>query len=298
MRFCIQCLQQTSLPFRCTTIKIIITSEKDKAGQLLKIYISADIEGITDVTHWDETNLEKPDSRAACEQMTAEVAAACEGAMKAGAGDILVKDAHWLARNIDHHKLPHEARLIRGWGQHPLSMLQGLDNTFAGVAMIGFHSRGGGAGSPIEHSMDPDFVHVRINERFASEFLIFAYTAAWLKVPVAFVSGDQALMDEVKLVNPAITTVAVKQGVGNSTVNLHPAVARERIRAGAEKAFKGDLKQCLVVLPENFRVEIRFKEHHKARHASFYPGAFAVDPFTIGFETDDYFEVLRFFMFL
>ena len=51
----------------------------------MKIYISADIEGITDVTHWDETNLDKPDSRAACEQMTAEVAAACEGAVKAGA---------------------------------------------------------------------------------------------------------------------------------------------------------------------------------------------------------------------
>lgn len=183
----------------------------------MKIYISADIEGITDVTHWDETNLEKPDSRAACEQMTAEVAAACEGAVKAGASDILVKDAHWLARNIEHGKLPREARLIRGWGQHPLSMVQGLEKTFDGVAMIGFHSRGGGAGSPISHTMDPAFVHVRINDRFASEFLVFAYATAWLGVPVVFVSGDQALMDEVKSINPDITTVAVKEG-GKSVV--------------------------------------------------------------------------------
>jgi D-amino peptidase len=264
----------------------------------MKIYISADIEGITDVTHWDETNLEKPDSKAATEQMTAEVAAACEGAVKAGATDILVKDAHWLARNIEHGKLPREARLIRGWQRHPLSMVQSLDGSFNGLMMIGFHSRSGGAGNPIEHSMDPGFVHVRINDRFASEFLIFAYAAAWLKVPVVFVSGDQALVDEVKSVNPHITALAVKQGLGDSTANIHPALAVERIREGVVNALKGELKQCLVALPEKFRVEIRFKEHHKAGHAGFYPGAGMLDPFTVGFETDDYFEVLRFFHFM
>ncbi len=264
----------------------------------MKIYITADIEGITDVTHWDETALEKPDSRAACEQMTVEVAAACEGAVKAGAEDILVKDAHWLARNITHNKLPQEARLIRGWERHPLSMVQSLDESFDGLMMIGFHSRSGGAGSPIEHSMDPGFVHVRINERFASEFLIFAYAAAWLKVPVVFVSGDQALVDEVKSVNPHITTVAVKTGVGDSTVNIHPMLAVARIREGASQALKGDLKQCLVKLPDQFKVEIRFKDHTKAKHAAFYPGAKALDPFTVSFETGDYFEVLRFFHFM
>jgi D-amino peptidase len=263
----------------------------------MKIYISADIEGITDVTHWDETNLEKPDSRAACEQMTAEVAAACEGAVKAGASDILVKDAHWLARNIDHHKLPREARLIRGWTQHPLSMLQELDKSFDGVMLVGFHARGGSGGSPLEHTNDPTYVHVRINDLYVSEFLIFAYAAAWVGVPVPFVTGDQMLVDQVKSINPNITTVAVKQGIGEATLNIHPALAVERIRAEAEKALKGDLKKCLVALPEKFRVEIRFKDHTKARHASFYPAATLVDPFTVLYECKDYFDVLRFFSF-
>jgi D-amino peptidase len=177
-------------------------------------------------------------------------------------------------------------------------MVQGLDKDFTALALIGFHSRGGGAGSPIEHTNDPSYVHVRINERFASEFLIFAYAAAWLGVPLAFVSGDQALVDEVKSVNPVITTVAVKQGVGESTVNLHPDLAVERIRDGMAQALKGDLKHCLVALPEKFRVEIRFKDHPKAKRAGFYPGVITVDPFTVGFETDDYFDVLRFFMFM
>ena len=41
-------------------------------------YISADIEGCTDVTHWDETEKDCRDWTEAREQMTAEVSAACQ----------------------------------------------------------------------------------------------------------------------------------------------------------------------------------------------------------------------------
>ena len=85
----------------------------------MKVFISADIEGVTGVTHWDETNLEKSVSAAACEQMTAEVVAACQATLENGADEILVKDAHDSGRNIIATKLPHEARLIRGWEPHP-----------------------------------------------------------------------------------------------------------------------------------------------------------------------------------
>ena len=54
----------------------------------MKIYISADIEGITGVVNWDEANKSKPDYKAFCKQMTEEVKAACEGAIKAGAQEI------------------------------------------------------------------------------------------------------------------------------------------------------------------------------------------------------------------
>ena len=51
----------------------------------MKVYLSADIEGITGVTHWDEADRQSPDHKEFKEQMTAEVAAACEGALQAGA---------------------------------------------------------------------------------------------------------------------------------------------------------------------------------------------------------------------
>jgi D-amino peptidase len=264
----------------------------------MKVYISADIEGVTGVTNWEETHLGKEEYKAAREQMTAEVAAACEGALQAGATEIWVKDAHASARNIIASKLPKEARLIRGWSGHPFMMVQELNDTFQAMMLIGYHSRAGAAANPLAHSMNGGIAGVLLNERFASEFLIHAYVAASMHIPVAFVCGDQGLCDEVAELNPAIGTVGVKQGVGESTVNLHPEVATSRIREGVAQALRGNLGLCQISLPAHFRVELRYRDHWKAYQSGFFPGARQTDATTVVFETDSYFEVMRFLLFV
>jgi D-amino peptidase len=263
----------------------------------MKVYISADIEGITGVTHWDETDLQKADSNTPREQMTAEVVAACEGAIQAGATEIWVKDAHDSGRNIIASRLPQEARLIRGWSGHPFMMLQELNDTFQGVVLIGYHARAGAAASPLAHTMTGNIARLTINDRYASEFLIHAYVAAFLKVPVVFVSGDKGLCDEVALFNPHIGTVAVKEGIGNSTVNIHPGLATVRIREGVAKALAGDVAQCQVPLPAHFSVAVQYRDHAKAHLYGFFPGAKQTDPFTVQFDSESYYEVLRFLLF-
>jgi D-amino peptidase len=263
----------------------------------MKIYISADIEGVTGVTHWDETDLNKAESGLFRDQMTAEVVAACEGALQAGATEIWVKDAHDSARNIIASRLPQEARLIRGWSGHPFLMVQELNDTFQGVCLIGYHSRGGAGSSPLAHTMTGSITRMSINERPASEFLIHSYAAAYLKVLVVFVSGDQGLCDEIARFNPHIGTVAVKEGIGNSTVSIHPELATARIRDGVSKALQGDLSLCRVNLPAHFSVEIQYRRSYDAYHFGFYPGAIQKDDVTVRFENDSYYEVMRFLLF-
>jgi D-amino peptidase len=263
----------------------------------MKIFISADIEGVTGVTHWDETDIEKSVSAAACEQMTAEVVAACKAALEHGADEILVKDAHDSGRNIIAAKLPHEARLIRGWEPHPFMMIQGLDETFQAVAFIGYHSRAGADTSPLAHTMTGSVMRITVNGRDASEFLLNTYTASMLKVPVIFVSGDKGLCEEVMELNSNIGTVAVKEGVGNSTISIHPDLAAIQIKEGMAKAIKSNPSKCLVTLPEHFSVDVQYKSHTKARVNSFYPGATQKDPHTVHYEHADYYEVLRFLYF-
>jgi D-amino peptidase len=264
----------------------------------MKIYISADIEGVTGVTHWDETDLSKDVNSIAREQMTAEVVAACQGALQAGATEILVRDAHDTGRNIIASRLPHEARLLRGWSGNPLLMMQELDDSYQAALLIGYHSRAGAGASPLEHTFSGKFVNVKLNDRYASEFLIAAYTAAYLKVPLVFVSGDQGLCDEIAGFSPVIRAVAVKEGVGDSTINIHPELAVARIRDGVENALQADLSRCLLPLPAAFWIDACYREHFKAYQYSFYPGASLKDPMTVHFESEDFFEILRFMLFV
>ena len=85
----------------------------------MKVYISADMEGITGVTHWDEVDQHKPSYLKFQKQMSLEVAAACKGAKKGGATEIWVKDAHDSGRNILPEYLPGGVKLIGGWSGHP-----------------------------------------------------------------------------------------------------------------------------------------------------------------------------------
>lgn len=263
----------------------------------MKVFISADMEGVTGVTNWNETEKPHDDYAEFREQMTAEVAAACEGALNAGATEIVVKDAHGSARNLIPARLPREVRLIRSWMADPYSMMAGLDGTFDAALMTGYHSRSGSDASPLAHTLTGRVVYLKINGRYAPEFLINAYTAGWWRVPVVFLSGDAGICRDATEFLPALTTVPVMEGTGDSTSSIHPALAVERIRGAVEKALKGNVAACLVPMPEHFAIELRFKLHANARQASFFPGARLAEPHVVQFEADDYFEVLRFFMF-
>lgn len=263
----------------------------------MKVYISADIEGVTGVTDWNETDKAHADYAEFREQMTAEVAAACEGALSAGANEIVVKDAHGSGRNLIAVKLPREVRLMRSWTADPYSMMAGLDESFQAALMTGYHSRAGADTSPLAHTYTGRVVYLKINDRYAAEFLMNAYTAGWLGVPVVFLSGDAGVCRDGEAFLPGLTTVAVMEATGEATSSIHPTLAVERIKSGVEKALKGDLSACRVPMPAHFSIELRFRLHANARQASFYPGARLAEPYVVQYEADDYFDVMRFFMF-
>ena len=260
----------------------------------MKIFISADIEGSAGITNWDEASRSKPDYAKFAEQMTREVNAACVGASKAGANEIWIKDAHASGRNLDAMELPENIKLIRAWSGHPYSMFQELDDSFDAVLMTGYHSFAGSNGNPLAHTMDDETINfVKINDEWASEFELGLYTASMLNVPVAFVSGDEALCEHVNSFNKNIKTVAVKRGVGNSVISMHPKAAADKIRDTVEEALKGDLSLYKVDLPSKFKVEISYIHHKDAYSSSFYPGVKLISPTNVLFENNDYFEVLR-----
>ncbi|WP_042274076.1 M55 family metallopeptidase [[Clostridium] dakarense] len=264
----------------------------------MKIYLSADIEGTCGIVDWNETELESSVGKYHKEQMTKEVNAACLGANFANATNILVKDAHDSARSINPLSLPENVSILRGWTKDPLVMMAGLDKSFDACVFVGYHSGSSQNGNPLSHTIHCDYDYIKINGNIVSEFTINSYTAAYFKIPIAFVSGDEMLCNEAKKINPNIIAVPVSKGIGNASVSIHPNLALSKIKEGVKNSLTGDLSRHMIKLPEKFEIEIKFRQHYKAYKSSFYPGVKQINSQTIQFKTDDYYEFLRMLFFL
>ena len=66
----------------------------------MRVYISVDMEGIGGITHPHPTDPANARYPASVELMVAETNAAIEGALAAGASDVLVNDSHWNMYNL------------------------------------------------------------------------------------------------------------------------------------------------------------------------------------------------------
>lgn len=263
----------------------------------MKVYISADIEGVTGVTNWNETELDNAEHEEAAKQMTAEVLAACRGAIAAGATEIYVKDGHDSARNMLQDDFPDEVTLIRGWTNSPESMVAGIDESFDAAIFIGYHSGAGFNGNPLSHTMNTDNNYFKINGKYAAEFDMNSYVAAYFGVPVVFMSGDLQLCEHAKELNPAIELVAVKDGVGNATFSMSRKKACRLIEEGVQAGL-AKIAACKITEPEKYNVEINFKECVRAYRASFYPGVEQVDTKTVRYTAKDAFEMMTTRMFV
>lgn len=265
----------------------------------MKLFLSADMEGLAHVATSSEVNREHPDYLYFSQWMSKEVSTLAESAMKKGFDEVLIKDGHASGRNIIPSYLPSGAKLLRSWTGDPLLMMAGLDQSFDAVAFVGYHSAAGHGGNPLAHTVSGAKIsHLKINDQIASEFLLNAYTAAYYNVPVIAISGDAAVCREAQKWIPSIITIPVKEGLGTATVAMAECDVISLIQERMHKLNMKILKECQLYLPEAFDIELKFTRHHYAYQASFYPDVSLKDDYTIQYQTKDYYEFLRMFMFV
>ena len=263
----------------------------------MKIYISSDIEGTSGASNWDEA-LDTAHHKFLGPQMTREVAAAARAALESGAQEVLVRDAHAGALNIDPAGLPWGTKLLRGWAPDIYCMMSGIDrDTYDAVLFTGYHCGAKKPGNPLSHTMHRYVDSVLINGEPVSEFIINAYTAGYFGIPVCFISGDRAICAEAEAFVPGITAVPVVEGIGGGSISVQPEQAAANIHAGVTAALAGDYRRCKVRMPETFEAEIGYASHIMAYQYSFYPGAEQRGSTRISLRADSYLDVLRFFHF-
>lgn len=203
----------------------------------MRIFISVDMEGVAgvvDETHWV---LGQPNYPRACDLMVGEANAAIEGAVEAGATEIVVNDSHHFGINLDAAKLHPAAKLVSG-RIRPLSMCQGLCEGLDAAMFIGYHAGRGALHACLDHTYTAALHEVRLNGRPVNEAHINGLVAGHFGVPLVLVSGDQVLREEMLAWNDQIVCTVVKESMGRQAVkSVHPTVAREMIQRDAARAL-------------------------------------------------------------
>jgi D-amino peptidase len=242
----------------------------------VRVYISVDMEGIAGVSHPGPTGRGDSAYPSTVDLMVGEANAAIEGALAAGADDILVNDSHGGMYNLRPAELHPAARLLQG--QKAWSMVAGAGpgEGWDVALFVGYHARAGHPRGTIAHTYSGRPTASRLNGRLVGETgLNAAVLGAW-GVPVGLVAGDDALAEEVAEWLPWAERAVVKTADGGSSAaSVHPTVARNIVRDGAERAVlraaAGELSILDVGSP--IVVEVEYVSGIMADYASIVPGA-------------------------
>ena len=178
----------------------------------MRVFISADMEGVSGVTHPQDVIPGRSQYERFRRFLTADVNAAIEGAASAGATEFLVNEAHDGMRNVLIDELDERAELIVG-SRKPLSMMQGYEGSDVAF-FVGYHARAGGEGI-LSHTFDaPNVVTgVELNGEPCSEARMNAALAGLSGVPVGLVTGDDLACEEAEGLYKGVRTSAVKTAV-------------------------------------------------------------------------------------
>ena len=98
----------------------------------------------------------------------------------------------------------------------------------------------------------------------ASELMLFSYACTYLGIPTAFVSGDEAICEKAKMLNPLIAACPVKRGIGAAVAGLHPEKAEKMLEDSARKALEGNPDRYTYKLPPEFHVTVSVSYTHLA----------------------------------
>ena len=160
--------------------------------QPLKVYVSVDMEGIWGVVHGDQTGPAGGDYQRARKWMADDTRAVVDGLFEAGATEVVVNDSHGGMRNIAAEDFHPRASYISGTPK-PLSMMEGIDATFAACVFVGYHARAGTAAAILDHTISSATVRaIRINGMEMPELGINGAIAGAFGVSVVMLSGDTA----------------------------------------------------------------------------------------------------------
>jgi D-amino peptidase len=265
----------------------------------LKIYISADMEGVVGSVTDAQLGPDGFEYQRFREFMTAEVNAAIDAAKAAGATEFVISDSHGNGQNLLIEKLPDDVTVIRSWPRE-LSMMAGIDATFDGVIFIGYHASTANTRGVRAHTMSSaNITGLRLNGMEMTEGSMAAAAAGHFGVPVIMISGDDVAVAENQVLIGNIEGAVVKWARGfHSAETLTPEAAYEVIRTRTKSAIDRIEEFQPYILSTPIELELTLKNYTPVELLGYLPNVERINSHTIRFTGKDIIEVSNFLTFV
>ncbi|MHB8637531.1 MAG: M55 family metallopeptidase [Fimbriimonadaceae bacterium] len=253
----------------------------------MRIYISADNEGITGLISWAQCS--RPNGNVydfgfARRMMTHDVNAAIRGARAAGASEIVVKDSHGSSKNLLIDELEPGAQLISGFGSgFTDGMMLGVgEGEFHAAVLVGYHAMAGTARGIMEHTYTGGVHRIFLGGRETGEMGLSMGVAAQYGVPTVAVTSDAAGVAEAAGLIPGIATAQVKTGCGRFSGRLlHPSETAPLIETAVKHGIQARSKLPKVAYPTPLTLTIEFNRSEEADQCERFPGIRRKNGYTV-----------------
>ncbi len=203
----------------------------------MKIYILADMEGISGIRNMQQVKSDQPSYPAGCKLMMDDINVAIDACFAGGAAEVVACDTHGGGGQVRVEEMD-----VRATYETPAlrRMMPSLDETFDGVILLGHHAMAGTLNGFLDHTMSSmAFWEYRCNGKALGEMGIEAAFAGHYDVPVIAVSGDEATAAEAVATFGAVECAIVKRGLGrNKAACLSIPNAHNAIREAIGRAMK------------------------------------------------------------
>jgi len=254
----------------------------------MKIYIMVDLEGITGVVSSERQARPGSDGyEEARRLLMSDLNAAVEGALEGGATEIVVYDMHYYGLNVIFNELHPRAKIIMG-NPHVVPPELGLNGSYQGMMMVGYHAMAETKGALLPHTYALDMKSLYLNGVLMGEIGLEAAIAGTFGVPLIMVSADSKGIEEAEKLFKAVEKAVVKYAISKEgAVCLSASTTREIIRKKAKIAVEKIDRFAPYKVLSPYEIKLEFYERSSAEKASKISEVTRLDDRTIQLKGDD-----------
>ena len=256
----------------------------------MKVYIVCDLEGVAGVVDFRKQCMEEgPCYQQAIRVATLELNSLVDGLIEGGATEIYAWPGHGgFPGGIDFELIHPECKLVMHAGDGGPA---GIDDSFDAMILHGLHAMAGAPNGILSHSFYPLPKKITFNESEIGEIGMNIYTFSEFGVPCIMITGDQAAVDEAKMLIHNIVGVPVKWGLEEKeklgalsvrkAISLSPVMARKKIREAAMESLKRLSEFKPLELKKPFTLKVEYIESKYADDKLGIPCVSRIDNVTI-----------------